>query len=599
MNPRPSFRKFAPFAAAVLTAGLMSASCGGSRTWKPARGPLFTRWGVRIDPNRVLPEYPRPRMVRKEWRNLNGPWEFEIPADAGSPVFGRTLPDTILVPFPVESALSGVMKRAERVRYRRSFDVPRSWAGRRVLLHFGAVDWRAAVYVNGRLLAEHLGGYDSFSVDATCALAPAGGNELIVDVFDPSDGGGQPRGKQVRNPEGIWYTPSTGIWRTVWMEPVPDRRIESYSAVPDVDAGAVVIRTDCSEAARNLHVQIAVLKGGKVLSEYAAPADSALRIPVPDARLWSPEDPFLYGLRITLMEENRAVDAIAGYFAMRKISIGRDAKGAARILLNGRFTFRAGTLDQGFWPDGGYTAPSDEALRYDIEALKRLGFTLIRKHVKVEPDRWYYWTDRLGMLVWQDMPSGSNGTEAGFRDAGSARRQFETELLRMVETHAGFPSIVMWVVFNEGWGQFDTERLTDLVRKADPSRLVNAASGWTDTGVGDVADLHRYPGPDAPAPEAARPAVLGEFGGLGLAVPGHTWRAGHWGYRDMTGIGDFNRQFAALFDSVRTLSEKRGLSAAIYTQTTDVETEVNGLLTYDRETLKLDPAAAREFLKVR
>jgi beta-galactosidase/beta-glucuronidase len=590
MTPRHSLRPFLPLSAIALAAVLTTASCGGgSQEWKPAAGPLMTRWGRRVDPKRVLPEYPRPRMIRPEWKNLNGLWEFEIPDGEAAPATGRTLSDTILVPFPVESALSGVGKNADRVRYRRMFRIPETWEGRRVLIHFGAVDWEATVAVNGRILTVHRGGYDAFAVDATDALVPGVPNELVVDVFDPSDAGEQPRGKQVRQPEGIWYTPCTGIWGTVWMEPVPEKRIESYTAVPDVDNGVVTVRPACSDAARDLQVQVAVSRGGKILSEYVVPADSAFRIPVPDARLWSPEDPFLYGLRLTLMEENRSLDEVSGYFAMRKISVGRDDAGVTRILLNNRFTFRAGVLDQGFWPDGIYTAPSDEALRYDIEALKRLGFTLIRKHVKVEPDRWYYWADKLGMLVWQDMPSGGNGTASGSRNPESARRQFETELLRMIETHAGFPSIVMWVVFNEGWGQYDTGRLAALAAGADPSRLVNAASGWTDKGVGDVVDIHRYPGPESPDAEPARAAVLGEFGGLGLYIPGHAWRKEHWGYRDTSGFADFQAQYSALFDSVRTLSETKGLSAAVYTQTTDVETEVNGLMTYDREVVKAEP----------
>ncbi len=573
---------------------LMSAfvSCTSRQTgWKPADSPLMTRWGKRVDPERVLQEYPRPQMVRQEWLNLNGLWRFEIPQRGGPPTFGKDLADTILVPFPAESALSGVKRHSDRIRYRRLFRVPPAWKDRRLLLHFGAVDWEASVYVNGQSVGGHRGGYDAFEIDVTGALHPAGENELVVDVFDPTDSGNQPRGKQVLKPEGIFYTPSTGIWQTVWLEPVPEKRILSYALRPDVDSSCVRLKVEGSGSAAGLQVQVAMLEGRKRISEIPVPVGAEFRIPLASPRLWSPGDPFLYGLELTLLDNGHPVDRVGGYFGMRKISVRKDDRGVSRLFLNGNALFQLGPLDQGFWPDGLYTAPSDEALRYDIEAAKRLGFNMIRKHVKVEPARWYYWCDKLGMLVWQDMPSADNNF-AKSRDADGVKRQFELELRRMIETHFNAPSIVMWVVFNEGWGQYDTERLTSMVKSLDPGRLADNASGWTDTGAGDAADMHRYPGPGSPAPEKNRAAVLGEFGGLGFAVPGHTWQKEHWGYRNMTDLDDYARNYEELYDRLWGLKADPGLSAAVYTQTTDVETEVNGLMTYDREVLKIDPAKA-------
>jgi hypothetical protein len=555
--------------------------------WKPAAGPLATRWAADVSPANALPEYPRPQMVRPQWLNLNGLWQLDTAkADDALPI-GKALPQQVLVPFPIESALSGVMKHEDRVWYRRTFDLPPAWKGRRVLLHFGAVDWEAAVFVNGQEQGTHRGGYDAFSFDITGALKAEGPQELIVKVFDPTDRGDQPRGKQVLKPGGIFYTPCTGIWQTVWLEPVPETSIGRLALVPDLDASCLRLTAETSGPDRGGAIEVVVRDGDREVARLNAKADEEVRVAIPKDALkrWSPESPFLYDLAVTLRKGNDSADSVTSYFGMRKIELAKDEKGLLRLRLNGQFVFHAGPLDQGFWPDGIYTAPTDAALRYDVEVTKQLGFNATRKHVKIEPERWYYWCDKLGLLVWQDMPSGNNRT-------AESKRQFEQELAAMVRQRGNHPSIVMWVPFNEGWGQHDTPRYVDLVKKLDPSRLVNNASGWTDNKVGDVNDIHAYPGPAAPKPETGRGGVLGEFGGLGLAIQGHTWQKEHWGYRGTANRDDLTRKYLALWGKVWGLRESQGLSAAIYTQITDVETECNGLLTYDRAVIKPDAQKA-------
>lgn len=562
---------------------LLCAARSPAQSWKPAQSPLATRWAPQVSPTNALPEYPRPQMVRHEWLNLNGLWELAF-AGAEDPLpVGKRLPQQVLVPFPIESALSGIMKHADRVWYRRTVSVPPQWKGRRVLLHFGAVDWEATVYVNGKEMGTHRGGYDEFSFDITEALRPESPQEIIVRVFDPTDQGDQPRGKQVLKPGGIWYTPTTGIWQTVWLEPVPAVRIDRLVLVPDVDAS--LLRLTVRGVKAQGHTVEAVARAeGRDLAHAKGPAGSslALAIPRPELKLWSPATPFLYDLVVTLRDPaGQKVDEVTSYFGMRKIDLARDSQGQIRMRLNNEFVFQIGPLDQGFWPDGLYTAPTDEALRFDVEVTRRLGFNATRKHVKVEPERWYYWCDKLGLLVWQDMPSANNRTAEG-------KAQFERELVRLIEGRRNHPSIVMWIPFNEGWGQHDTARYVELIKKLDPTRLVNNASGWTDAGVGDVHDIHAYPGPAAPKPEPRRAGVLGEFGGLGLGLDGHTWTAKHWGYRGTAGREDLTRRYRSLLRGVHALRETQGLSGAIYTQITDVETECNGLLTYDRAVIKPD-----------
>jgi len=542
--------------------------------WQMAKAPIMTRWAKLVSPDNALPEYPRPQMVREKWMNLNGLWDF-------TPTSSDASTTKILVPYPMESALSGVMKHYDRSTYRRTFKMPADWNGQRIFLHFGAVDWEATVYVNDKKLGTHRGGYDSFSYEITDALKSDGDQEIKVEVFDPTDES-QARGKQTTKPGGIFYTPVSGIWQTVWIEPVPNLSIKSLKIVPDVDGGKVTVSPELNSGAigGQMDYTYTVTDGGKTIAESK---DGVLKIP--DAILWTPDNPHLYTLKISLTNGN-ATDKITSYFAMRKIGVGFDGS-HQRLMLNGKAVFEIGPLDQGFWPDGIYTAPTDDALKYDLEMTKKLGFNMIRKHVKVEPERWYYWADKLGLLIWQDMPSAFKPKDE------QTKKQFENELQAMIEQHRNHPCIINWVVFNEGWGQYDTERLTKWVKDFDPTRLANDASGWTDKGVGDTMDMHKYPGPGSPQPETIRAHVLGEFGGLGLGVDGHTWTNKTWGYQGMEDREHLTQQYVRLLQRVWGLRDEMGLSAAVYTQTTDVETECNGLMTYDREILKVDPERIR------
>lgn len=543
--------------------------------WQPAAGPLKTRWAKDVSPDHVLPEYPRPQMVRKDWLNLNGLWDIKL---------GDGTESKILVPFAIESALSGVMKHADRVTYRRSFEIPKGWSGQQVLLHFGAVDWESKVTLNGKELGVHRGGYDAFSFDITEALKGEGAQEITVEVFDPTDLGGQPRGKQKLKPGSIMYTATTGIWQTVWLEPVPPSHIESLKIVPDVDESCLRLTVVGSGS-----VEAVASEDGKDIAQVTGQAGSELKLSIPNPKLWSPDSPHLYDLRVSLKSGDKTVDSVTSYFGMRKIALGKDDKGVTRMMLNGKPVFQVGPLDQGFWPDGIYTAPTDEALRFDIAETKRLGFNTTRKHVKVEPDRWYYWCDKLGLLVWQDMPCGNSYTN---KPQPIDKPQFKSELLNMVKNRWNHPSIIMWVVFNENQGQHDTEALVAEVKALDPSRLVNNASGNYDKNCGDVIDKHSYPGPESPKPEENRAAVLGEFGGLGLPVDGHTWTKKTWGYEGTKNIEDLTKGYEKLLGKAWELNSTDGLSAVIYTQLTDVETECNGLLTYDREINKVVPERA-------
>jgi hypothetical protein len=540
---------------------------------------LRTKWAAEVTPTRALPEYPRPEMARPGWQNLNGLWDYAIvEASAAKP---ETFAGKILVPFAVQSQLSGVatpVTDQQRLWYRRAFRAPALSRGSRMLLHFGAVDWETHVFVNGRQVGTHSGGYDPFSLDITSAIKGSGDQELVVSVWDPTDKGPQPRGKQVLEPKSIWYTAVTGIWQTVWLETVPDAYITHLEIGTDASAGTITVIVRSNSGASG-NAQVVVNDGGRAVATGTGPADQPIILRVPQAKLWSPDQPFLYDLHVKLGR-----DEVQSYAGIRTIAVQRDGAGVNRLFLNGKPLFEYGLLDQGWWPDGLYTAPTDEALASDIETTKRLGFNLIRKHVKVEPARWYYHADRLGVLVWQDMPSGGDTTPQN-------RDMFAAELEHVVDALRTHPSIIMWVPFNEGWGQHETEQYVQWLKQKDPSRLVNNASGWTDKGVGDVSDVHSYPSPIRPPLEDKRAAVLGEFGGLGLPLEGHTWiEKGNWGYRSYKTTDELGQAYRDLLYQLRILAGE-GLSAAIYTQTTDVEIEVNGMLTYDRAVVKLPPDA--------
>ncbi|HEX5473966.1 MAG TPA: glycoside hydrolase family 2 TIM barrel-domain containing protein [Vicinamibacterales bacterium] len=581
----------------AVCAGLAAERTGGSQTpaaaWHARKSPIETRWASDVSAASAHPEYPRPQMVRKEWLNLNGLWEYAV-APSSAPDAPNTWDGQILVPFPIESALSGVMKEVnetERLWYRRTFTIPARWRGGRVLLHFGAVDWRADVRVNGHDEGTHQGGYDPFTFDITDALRATGPQTVVVSVEDPTDAGTQPRGKQVRRPHSIWYTSTTGIWQTVWLEPVSTVSIDSIRLVPDVDHHTLTVSATTSGVAAEIHAE--AFDGTLRVAQASGPAARQLALTIPHPKLWSPDSPFLYDLTVSVSGGGKITDTITSYFGMRKMAIGKDARGVTRLLLNGQPLFEFGPLDQGFWPEGIYAAPTDAALKSDIEQIKALGFNLARKHVKVEPDRWYYWCDTLGLLVWQDMPSGDRSIGPHDQDltrSEASASEYRAELTHVIGARANHPSIVMWVPFNEGWGQFDTTEIVNLIRTLDPARLVDAASGWTDRGVGDVHDIHVYPGPSAPAPEERRAAVLGEFGGLGLPLAGHTWQEQkNWGYRTFATRDQLTDAYLALIDRLAPLVTK-SLSAAVYTQTSDVEIEVNGLMTYDRAIVKMDRA---------
>lgn len=567
--------------------------------WKPVVGGFpLTRWARDVAPDKVLPEYPRPQMVRKDWLNLNGLWNYSVIAkDAPQPAAWM---GEILVPFPIEAPLSGVGKmihafphrtyRNSRLWYRRSFKVPPAWRGRRTLLHFGAVDWEVTVYLNGKELGVHRGGYDGFSFDVTEVLNPAGSNELVVAVYDPTFEGGYPRGKQVDRPGGMWYTPCSGIWQTVWLEPVAADRIESLRIVPDLDASAVHVT--CQVAANGMRppvaVVIQVLAGANTVATATGKAGAPITLKLKDARAWSPSDPYLYDLRIRAGD-----DEVTSYFGLRKVAVGPDKDGVTRILLNNEFVPHHGVLDQGYWPDGIYTAPTDEALRFDIVTIKRLGFNMSRKHLKVEPERWYYWADKLGLLVWQDMPSSGDGIHAAppaYPEPEAGRQnQFGIELRALVNGRFNHPSIVSWVVFNEGMGLQNSagynldEGIRSFMRRMaaiageDTTRVINAESGAPgsdkqgsnplDIGLGQVMDAHCYGTTKCIAPTKERASVIGEYG------------------------------YAKFLDAAanyRPLIWNPGISGLVWTQITDVENERNGLLTYDRGKFTEDPERVAE-----
>lgn len=571
--------------------------------WKPAGDKIKTQWAEQVNPKSVLPEYPRPLMERSEWQNLNGEWEYAIkPIGEVEPA---SFDGNILVPFAVESSLSGVQKEVgekNELWYKRSFTVPAKWKGKDVMLNFGAVDWKAEVFVNDVLVGSHKGGYTPFSFNITPFLKGSGAQKLVVRVWDPSDKGYQPIGKQTSNPQGIWYTSVTGIWQTVWMEPVASNHITAVKSIPNVDANALNVTVGASTPCVTSIVEVKLLDKGAVVASAKGVQGQELRLGVKNPTLWSPENPYLYDMSITLSQNGKVIDQVKSYTAFRKISVEKDKNGILRMCLNNKPLFHYGPLDQGWWPDGLYTAPTDEALLYDIKKTKEWGFNMIRKHVKVEPARWYYHCDKEGILVWQDMPSGDmgnrwephkyNGGTDKERSVESVANYYQ-EWKEIMDLGVSHPSIVVWVPFNEAWGQFDTEKVVAWTKAYDPSRLVNPASGGNHRPCGDILDLHNYPGPDMFLFDAQRVTVLGEYGGIGLPLENHLWwNKRNWGYIQFKNSDEVTAEYVKYANELKGFV-KRGFSAAVYTQTTDVEGEVNGLMTYDRKVIKINEAKVK------
>jgi beta-galactosidase/beta-glucuronidase len=602
-----------------------------AQKWAPVGNNIKTEWASKIDPSNPLPEYPRPQIVRKNWVNLNGLWNYAITESSAESFKSE---GRILVPYAVESSLSGVGRRITKndaLWYERSFSIPKDWEGKNVLLHFGAVDWQAEIYVNDQQVGEHKGGYDPFSFDITPYLKKSGKQTVKVKVQDASDNGFQPRGKQCIINTGIWYTPVSGIWQTVWLEPVAPAHIENYYVVSDVDKSTMTIEVDANTSEGDV-VKVAVLEGGqgysaenpssKVIAE-ARVQNGKAEIKIDNMKTWSPDCPYLYGVRLTVTRDGKVVDTVEGYTAMRKISIVKDKSLNAyhRMALNNDPLFQFGPLDQGWWPDGLYTAPTDEALKFDVAKTKELGFNMIRKHIKVEPARWYYWCDVYGMLVWQDMPCIADHSRKQFpaRDKEVVevsaakwshdsflggtycdiplewKSNFYREWTNIINAFKNFQCIVVWVPFNESWGQFDTPAVVKMTKELDPTRLVNPASGGNfdfscgAEGYGDIIDVHHYPCPAMNFFDRKFVNVLGEYGGIGLPVEEHTWNIDRkWGYggtkKDSEEVMTIYEQY---LDMLKVFVST-GCAAAVYTQTTDVEGEVNGLMTYDRKVIKVD-----------
>ena len=575
--------------------------------YKPAGDSLKTRWASEVTPENVWQEYPRPQMTRADWVNLNGLWDYAI-RPKGQWI--DKYDDKILVPFCVESSLSGVQKyvgKDNELWYQREFEVPSKWNGKRILLHFGAVDWKCDVWVNEIKVGSHTGGYTPFSIDITQALKKKG-NVLRVRVCDPTDQGEQPCGKQHVKPHGIWYTPVTGIWQTVWLEPVNVNHIVDLKIVPDIDNKSVIVKPEIANSSSDNMLEIKVYRGEKlgdiIESEAKSICFDEIEVGMPeDLTLWTPDIPFLYNMQVTLYQGSKVVDQVTSYFAMRKFSTAKDENGIVRLMLNNKPIFMFGPLDQGWWCDGLYTAPCDEALAYDVQKTKDFGYNMIRKHVKVELARWYYHCDRLGVIVWQDMPSGGRGpgwvTDRYFdgpltRRTPESEATYKKEWKEIIDYLYSVPSIGVWVPFNESWGQFKTPEIVEWTKMYDPSRLVNPASGGNHYPVGDILDIHNYPDPEMYFYDATRATVLGEYGGIGRKVEGHTWVPEQgWGYVEYDTEEKVTDTYVEYANKLYNLIA-RGFSAAVYTQTTDCEVELNGLMTYDREVVKLNEERIRK-----
>ena len=589
---------------AVLVCCALALTVCAQAQWKPAGDKIKTKWAEQINPQNVLPEYPRPQLERTDWVNLNGEWEYAIkPKGEVEP---NSFDGNILVPFAVESSLSGVQKEVgenNELWYKRSFAVPANWKNKDVVLNFGAVDWKADVFVNDILIGSHQGGFTPFSFNITPYLTGKSNQKLVVRVWDPSDRGYQPRGKQTSNPEGIWYTPVTGIWQTVWLEPVATNHITSVKSIPNIDNGTMNVTVGTSQPCNTAVVEVKLLDKGQVVASAKGVQGKELRLAVQNPTLWDTSNPYLYDMKVSLTKDGKVVDDVKSYTAFRKISSKRDANGIMRMQLNNKNLFQYGPLDQGWWPDGLYTAPTDEALLYDIVKTKDWGFNMIRKHVKVEPARWYYHCDKEGILVWQDMPSGDmgnqwaphtyNGGTDKERSSASIANYYQ-EWKEIMDLCVSHPSVVVWVPFNEAWGQFDTEKVAEWTKNYDPSRLVNPASGGNHRACGDILDLHNYPGPSMFLFDPQRVTVLGEYGGIGLPLENHLWwNKRNWGYVQFKNSDEVTAEYVKYANELKEMVD-RGFSAAVYTQKTDVEGEVNGLMTYDRKEIKINEAAVKK-----
>ncbi|TCV94646.1 glycosyl hydrolase family 2 [Luteibacter rhizovicinus] len=574
--------------------------------WNGKLAPLATPWTAEVSPGNALSEYPRPQLARPslddpQWMSLNGLWQYAAGDGQSPPPFGRTLKDRVLVPYPIESVLSGVQKHSDFMFYRRLVDVPAAFTahGQHVRLNFGAVAQDTTVYVNGTQVTRHTGGYTSFGADITQALRPHGPQEIVVAVHAPVDGTNAMVGKQRLKPEGIFYTAASGIWQSVWMEPVPAASLAQLNFTPARSLDAFTVTSKLQGDSDDATLHVTAYADGKSVGEASGPAGKPLHLAIEHPRLWSPQDPFLYTFKATLAQGGHR-DEATSYAGLRTIAIEK-VGGRNRIVLNGKPTFLLATLDQGYWPDGIYTAPTDEALKFDIQKTRDLGFNTIRKHIKVEPARWYYWADRLGLMVWQDMPALPNGRNDKLSDADKAG--FRADVSAIVEQLQGETSIVGWIPFNEGWGQWNISAAAELatqIKQLDPSRLVDARSGLNccdtkgDPHAGDVYDVHDYQGPGLPSPDAERASMDGEHGGLTLGVPGHVW--------PNTPINPYGavKDSAALTDGyvantavLRDKGVAKGMSGSVYTQITDVEGEHNGLFTYDRKIEKVDETKVR------
>lgn len=585
---------------------LMTVQMNFAQDWKPAGSRILTSWGEQVNVQKPHPEYPRPQLVRSNnWQNLNGLWKYAITA-VGATEIPTQWEGDILVPFAVESALSGVGKEVGKDKalwYSNSITLDKAVQKNKVLLHFGAVDWQCDVFVNKQLVGRHEGGFDPFTMDISTFLKKGTKQDIAIRVWDPTDDGPQPRGKQVNHPNGIWYTPVTGIWQTVWLESVPQSHIVSTKQTPDLDEGNLTFEALVAVSQPGDQIKVKALDGNRVMQEQSGEPNQAFTMAIPNAESWSPSNPKLYDLEIQLLRKGKLIDQVKSYFAMRKISMQKDKDGFQRLMLNNKFTFQYGPLDQGWWPDGLHTAPSDEALKFDVVKTKEMGFNMIRKHIKVEPARWYRHCDSIGMLVWQDMPSGDLGgnnwdmqpgkISGGDRDktrSAISEQYYRKEWKAIMEVLHNFPSIVIWVPFNEAWGQFKTKEITEWTMANDPSRLVNSASGGNFMETGHILDIHNYPDAAMPDPSlfgANQVLALGEFGGLGLPVEGHSWQQkDNWGYQSFKNKTELLDRYKRLIHDLNRLIPM-GLSAAVYTQTTDVEVETNGLMTYDRKVMKM------------